>query len=164
MFLDNLVRLFRTVTNGQVSLHLDGVQDYDIFAPGNFFGCLVNPTSDVPSDDNQTVPRDSRRTDPNGSPHPSIDLRTHSSQGSIHNLPPKLARNGLIRSGSPFRDRRPSVVPDLPTQPLRLPSNTATSGALTSAYPPSQSTDMNSLRLASSIHVICSLEQLLMFL
>ena len=122
-------------------------------------------TSDVPSDDIQTIPRDSRdskRTDPNGSPGPSIDLRTHSSQGSIHN-PPTLPRNGLPRSGSPLsflRDRRPNsiVVPDLPTQPLRLPSNTASSGASPSGYPPSLNMDMNSLRLASSIHVICSLE------
>jgi len=30
IFLDNLVRLFRTVKNGQVSLHLHGVQDYKI--------------------------------------------------------------------------------------------------------------------------------------
>ena len=30
VFLENLVHFFRTVTNGQVSLHLDGVQNCDI--------------------------------------------------------------------------------------------------------------------------------------
>ena len=32
-FLENLVRLFRTVTNGQASLRLDGIQDFDV-SPG----------------------------------------------------------------------------------------------------------------------------------
>ena len=43
IFLDNLVRVFRTVTNGQVSLHLDGVQDYNIFSPG------ITYQRDIPS-------------------------------------------------------------------------------------------------------------------
>ena len=129
------------------------------------FGYPVNPTSNVPSADTQIVPRDSRHTDRNVSPGPGIDSRAHSSQGSIHNLPPTLPRNGLPRSDSPLsllRDRRPNsiVVPNLPTQPRRLPSTSAS----TSGHPPSLSTDMDSLRLAPGIHVIYSLEQLFIFL
>jgi hypothetical protein len=56
IFLDNLVRLFRSVTSGQVSLHLDGVQDYDIFARDNFFGYLVNPTTDLPTQPLRDIP------------------------------------------------------------------------------------------------------------
>jgi len=122
--------------------------------------------SDVPSVDNQTVPRDSRRTGharspSDGPPGPSITLRTQSPQnteGSRRNPSPTPFRNGLSRSGSPassLRERRPPsiVVPHpaaaLPTQQPRRPSN-ATS---TSSHAPSLSMEMNLSRLASSIHV-----------
>ena len=69
-----------------------------MFFPEVIFFYFVNPSSDVPLDDMQTF---SRRTDPNGSPRPSIDLRTYPSQSPIHNLPPTLPRNDFPRSGSP---------------------------------------------------------------
>ncbi|KAF8807747.1 exocyst complex component, sec3 subunit [Phlegmacium glaucopus] len=140
-FLEDLVRLFRTVTNGQAPLQLDGIQVFNISTA-----------------DNQTMPRDSRRADhgrsPSNGPGPNTALRKQSPQnteGSQRN--PSPFSNGLPRSGSPassLRERRPPsiVVPHsatvLPTQQPRRPSIAAS----TSSHVPSLSVDMNPPRAA----------------
>ncbi|PPQ64521.1 hypothetical protein CVT26_002060 [Gymnopilus dilepis] len=121
-FLEAMVRLFRTVTQGQVPLQLDGVRDFDPSA-GN----------------DQPTPRDSLDNRP---PSPTTNGRDPRSQAPYapsqnanaenyrNPVPPLRPRNGPTRTASPAnRERRPpSIVVPPPPAPLqahrsRLPSN-----------------------------------------
>ncbi|PPQ67093.1 hypothetical protein CVT25_005694 [Psilocybe cyanescens] len=128
-FLEALVRLFRTVTNGQAPLQLEGLQDFEIpsaSAPAISRNPQSGNRTPSPTSNSGRTPRTQPlRTVPQND---SADLRIPSPIP----LPQAPNGKGIPRSVSPaasLRERRPpSIVVPPPTAPLssqrpRIPSN-----------------------------------------
>ncbi|PPQ62995.1 hypothetical protein CVT24_006101 [Panaeolus cyanescens] len=134
-FLEALVRLFRTITNGQVPLQLDGVPDFDVT---QLNGSLRDTRrTNTPS---PTTLRPSRAPPPSRTPASQV-LEQESSRRP--RSPSQQARNGYARPESPasLREHRP---PSIAVNPVIAPLQPRSRKPSTSNGVPSQTKNESS--------------------